>query len=112
MILITLLTAIKSISPEATYAIAPVVIGAIISAAGTGAQIGADANLKKKLAKLNSAEASALQAALAKEQSQAKREQMIKDAADKAQRRELIYILMGVSLALVGVYYAFKAKRK
>lgn len=113
MILFILL---ETLSPymQPQYAIAPAVIAALIGLAGTGTQVGVDANTKKKLAKLSTAEAAALEQAMKAEKDAAKRQQMLVDAANRADRKSRFNIIVGVSAVLFatfGAFYFFRKKK-
>jgi len=86
----------------------PVAIAAaLITTAGSTAVGGLDVvskrKLEKNLAKLNAAEAEALQKQLAKEKDAQTKLILLQDAADKAQKRSTTNIIIGSAIGLIGL---------
>lgn len=103
---------------EIQYGIAPVVVAALISAAGSTAVGGVDVfskrKLEKNLAKMNAADAEALQKQLAREKNAQTKLILLQDAADKAQKRSTTNIIIGSVIGLIGLIAAiivFKKKK-
>jgi len=65
--------------------------------------------LEKNLAKLNAAEAEALQKQLAKEKDAQTKLILLQDAADKAQKRSTTNIIIGSAIGLIGLIAAIIA---
>ena len=92
----------------------PVAIAAaLITTAGSTAVGGLDVvskrKLEKNLAKLNAAEAEALQKQLAKEKDAQTKLILLQDAADKAQKRSTTNIIIGSAIRLIGLIAAIIA---
>ncbi len=68
--------------------------------------------LEKNLAKLNAAEAEALQKQLAKEKDAQTKLILLQDAADKAQKRSTTNIIIGSAIGLIGLIAAIIALKK
>jgi 1-deoxy-D-xylulose 5-phosphate reductoisomerase len=103
---------------EIQYGIAPLVVAALISAAGSTAVGGVDVfskrKLEKNLAKMNAADAEALQKLLAREKNAQTKLILLQDAADKAQKRSTTNIIIGSVIGLIGLIAAivvFKKKK-
>lgn len=101
---------------EIQYAIAPLVVATLITTAGSTAVGGLDIftkrKLEKNLAKLNAAEAEALQKQLAKEKDAQTKLILLQDAADKAQKRSTTNIIIGSAIGLIGLIAAIIALKK
>ncbi len=104
---------------ELQYAVLPaVVVGALISTAGSTAIGGLDViskrKLEKKLAKMSAADAEALQNQLAREKDAQTKLLLLQQAADKAQKRSTTNIIIGSAIGLIGLIAAivvFKKKK-
>lgn len=101
---------------EIQYAIAPLVVATLITTAGSTAVGGLDVftkrKLEKNLAKLNAAEAEALQKQLAKEKDAQTKLILLQDAADKAQKRSTTNIIIGSAIGLIGLIAAIITLKK
>lgn len=96
---------------EIQYAVLPaLVVGAIISTAGSvavgGLDIATKRKLEKNLAKLSQAEAEALQTQLAKEKDAQTKLLLLQQAADKADKRSRLNIIIGSAIGLIGLITA------
>lgn len=95
---------------EIQYAIAPLVVATLITTAGSTAVGGLDIftkrKLEKNLAKLSQAEAEALQTQLAKEKDAQTKLLLLQQAADKADKRSRLNIIIGSAIGLIGLITA------
>lgn len=117
LFIFSILTTLSQLA-EIQYGIAPVVVAALISAAGSTAVGGVDVfskrKLEKNLAKMNAADAEALQKQLAREKNAQTKLILLQDAADKAQKRSTTNIIIGSVIGLIGLIAAiivFKKKK-
>lgn len=101
---------------EIQYAVAPLVVAAIISTAGStavgGLDIATKRKLEKNLAKLNAAEAEALQNQLAKEKDAQTKLLLLQQSADKANKRSTMNIIIGSAIGFVGLIAAIILLKK
>jgi len=103
---------------EIQYAIAPLIVAALITTAGSTAVGGLDVvskrKLEKKLAKMSAADAQALQNQLARQKDAQTKLLLLQEAADKAQKRSTTNIIIGSVIGLIGLISAiivFKKKK-
>jgi 1-deoxy-D-xylulose 5-phosphate reductoisomerase len=103
---------------EIQYAIAPLIIAALITTAGSTAVGGLDVaskrKLEKNLAKMSAADAQALQNQLARQKDAQTKLLLLQEAADKAQKRSTTNIIIGSVIGLIGLIAAiivFKKKK-
>jgi len=103
---------------EIQYAIAPLIVAALITTAGSTAVGGLDVaskrKLEKNLAKMSAADAQALQNQLARQKDEQTKLLLLQEAADKAQKRSTTNIIIGSVIGLIGLIAAiivFKKKK-
>jgi 1-deoxy-D-xylulose 5-phosphate reductoisomerase len=103
---------------EIQYAIAPLIVAALITTAGSTAVGGLDVaskrKLEKNLAKMSAADAQALQNQLARQKDAQTKLLLLQEAADKAQKRSTTNIIIGSVIGLIGLIAAiivFKKKK-
>lgn len=109
LFIITFLNTLPDLS-HCQYGVAPVIVGALISAAVSGGLGGIDIaskrKLEKNLAKLNSQQAKDLQEQLNKEQDKQVKLLLLQKAADNAEKANTRNIIIGSALGLIGLISA------